>query len=523
VEADFPLLLTAAEMRAADLAIARALGVPTSRLMENAGRGVAEVVRHEVAETPGEVLVVCGAGSNGGDGFVAARHLAAAGRRVLVLLAAPRAKIQGDAAAALAALEEAAVVPVEDGSGWADEKTWHARLARPGAHPAAIVDAIFGTGFRGPLRDVPAAAIAAMNAAQGHKIAVDVPSGLDADTGRAAGAVFRADITATMGARKLGLCLEASAPVGRVALVDLGAPVDGSVAPDARCWLLDAPGIAARLPRRSADAHKGSKGHLLVVAGSAGKTGAAFLTGTAALRSGAGLVTLASTAAGQSALDAKAIELMTARYAEGDDAVPETALAALEALAARARAVAIGPGIPTGAGMRAVVHHLAARLALPMVIDADALNALGPDAAGILAGAPAPRVLTPHPGEMGRLLGMSIGDVQADRLGHARRLSAAAHAVVVLKGARTVVAAPDGAAFVNPAATSALATAGSGDVLTGVVGALLARGLEALTAAQVGVYLHGAAGEALALRLGDGVMAGDLPLAIAELTAHFTG
>jgi NAD(P)H-hydrate epimerase len=192
--------------------------------------------------------------------------------------------------------------------------------------------------------------------------------------------------------------VDASAPVGRIEIVDLGAPVDAGIAPSARCRLLDAPGIAERLPRRSADAHKGSSGHLLVVAGSAGKTGAAFLVGTAALRSGAGLVTIASTAGGQIALDAKAIELMTARYTDGEDADPAPALAALQRLAERAQAVALGPGIPTGAGMRAVVHELASRLKLPMVIDADALNALGTEAPKLLSGAPAPRVLTPHPG-----------------------------------------------------------------------------------------------------------------------------
>jgi NAD(P)H-hydrate epimerase len=517
---DFPLLLTAAEMRAADQAIARVLGVPTLQLMENAGRGIADVVRREIAGAPGEVVIVCGGGSNGGDGFVAARHLAEAGTRVRVLLTAPREKIQGDAAAALAALESAVDVPILDGSGWTDAAAFRAHL---GGRVAAIVDAIFGTGFRGPVREVPAAAIAAMNGAGGRKIAVDIPSGLDADSGGAAGIVFRADVTATMGARKLGLCIEASAPVGRLEIVDLGAPVDASVAPDARCQWLDAPGIAARAPRPNAGAHKGSKGHLLVVAGSAGKTGAAFLTGTAALRSGAGLATIASTAAGQIALDAKAIELMTARYTEGDDPAPAAALAALEALAAGVQAVAVGPGIPTGPGMRALVHQLAARLPRPMVIDADALNALGTEASGVLSGAPAPRVLTPHPGEMGRLLGLSIAAVQADRIGHARSLAAAAHAVVVLKGARTIVASPEGEVFVNPAATSALATAGSGDVLTGVIGALLARGLDALTAAQVGVYVHGAAGEALAARLGDGVLAGDLPLAIAEVIARLAG
>jgi hydroxyethylthiazole kinase-like uncharacterized protein yjeF len=510
---DFPLVLTAAEMRAADAAVARRLGVPTLRLMETAGRGVAAIVRRELGGRPGRVTIVCGGGSNGGDGFVAARHLALAGVPVRVLLAAPKAKIQGDAAAMLAALDQVGSVSVEDGSTWTDEATWGVHLE--GA--AAVVDAIFGTGFRGPVRDVPAAALAAMNAAAGRKIAVDIPSGLDADSGRAAGVVFRADVTATMGARKLGLVIEASAPVGRIELVDLGTPIDAGIAPAARCRLLDTPGIAARIPRRSADAHKGSSGHLLVVAGSAGKTGAAFLVGTAALRTGAGLVTIASTAAGQIALDAKTIELMTARYTDGEDADPAPALAGLQALAGRAQAVALGPGIPTGAGMRAVVHELASRLPLPMVIDADALNALGTEAARILSGAPAPRVLTPHPGEMGRLLGISIAEVQSDRLVHARALASATGAIVVLKGARTIIAASDGQAFISPIACSALATAGSGDVLTGVTGALLARRVDALTAAEVAVYVHGAAGESLAPELGDGVMAGDLPRAIAAV------
>ncbi len=515
---DFPLVLTAAEMRAADAAVARALGVPTLRLMETAGRGVAAIVRRELAGVAGRVTIVCGGGSNGGDGFVAARQLALAGLSVRVLLAAPKEKIQGDAAAALAALEQVGSVAVEDGSAWTDTATWRARLGDAGPAATAggaVVDAIFGTGFRGQVRDVPAAALAEMNAASGRKFAVDIPSGLDADSGRAAGIVFRADVTATMGARKLGLVVDATAPVGRIELVDLGAPVDARLAPSARCRLLDGAGIAARIPRRSADAHKGSSGHLLVVAGSAGKTGAAFLVGMAALRSGAGLVTIASTAAGQIALDAKAIELMTARYADGEDAAPAAAIAALQTLAARAQAVALGPGIPTGPGMRSVVHELAARLPAPMVIDADALNALGTEAPKLLKGAPAPRVLTPHPGEMARLLGISIGDVQSERLIHARALSAATGAIVVLKGARTIVAAPDGQAFINPTACSALATAGSGDVLTGVTGALLARRVDALAAAQVAVYVHGAAGESLAPQLGDGVVAGDLPPAIA--------
>jgi len=414
----------------------------------------------------------------------------------------------------LAALERMGGVSVSDGSGWTTEAEWRGWLAGAGV----VVDAIFGTGFHGTVAGVPAAAIAAMNAARARKLAVDIPSGLDADTGRAAGPVFSADLTATMGAPKLGLYVDAEAPVGRVEIVDLGVPISaGDGGP--RTHLLDEVGVAARLPRRGAAAHKGSAGHLLVVAGAPGKTGAALLVGQAALRAGAGLVTVASTAAGQAALDAKVVELMTAHYSGRGAIDPEAAVAALTGLAARVQAIAIGPGIPGDDGMRAAVRRFAATADRPMVMDADALNALGTDAASLLAAAPAARVLTPHPAEMGRLTGLSTGEVQSDRLGHARRLAAAARAVVVLKGARTVIAAPDGRAFISPIACPSLATAGSGDVLCGVVGALLAGGAEPLAAAQVAVYVHGRAGESLAPALGDGVVAGDLPLAIAATIA----
>ena len=507
---DFAPILTAAEMRAADAAAARDLGVPTLLLMENAGRGVATVAQRERGTAAGPIVFVCGSGSNGGDGLVAARHLRVAGVPVRVLLAAPASQARGDAALALAAAQRVGIA-LEDGSGWA-EPAWQARL--DGA--AVVVDALFGTGFHGEVRGPAAAAIAAMNQAGGRKLAVDIPSGLDADTGRASGAVFQADVTATMGAWKIGLAVEGAGPAGRVEVVDLGVPVARAEGA-ARAFLLDAPGIAARLPRRTADAHKGSSGHLLVIAGSAGKTGAALLVGRSALRGGAGLATVASTAAGQAALDAKTVEVMTARYTDADDPAAAQATPALEGLAAGMQAVALGPGIPTGAGMRAVVRDLAARLPLPMVIDADGLNALGTDAPSILAAAPAPRVLTPHPGEMARLVGRSIREVQADRVGQARSLAERARAVVVLKGARTVIAAPDGRVFINPAACAALGTAGSGDVLCGLVGALLARRVEPLATAQVAVYAHGLAGQDLAARFGDGTLSGDLPDAIAAV------
>jgi ADP-dependent NAD(P)H-hydrate dehydratase / NAD(P)H-hydrate epimerase len=510
-----PLVLSAAQMRAADAGATERLGIPSLLLMENAGRGVADLVLRAAPARRGPVVVVAGAGANGGDGFVVARHLARRGVPVRVLLAAPRARVAGDAAVMLSALEGLGDIVVEDGSGWADAAAWEPVLA--GA--AVVVDAIFGIGVRDEITGVPAAAIVAMNAAPGLKVAVDIPSGLDADTGHTHGVVFRADVTATMGARKLGQVLDADVPVGRLEVIDLGAPLSPPAASGPFVHWLDAEAIWPTMPHRGRSAHKGSAGHLLVVAGSGGKTGAGLLAGRAALRAGVGLVTVASTAAGQAALDAKVLEVMTARYCEGEDADPRQSAPIIAALAARMKAVAIGPGIPTGPHMRSVVRELVSRLPIPMVIDADALNALGADVVRVLSVAQAPRILTPHPGEMSRLVGRTTAEVQADRLGIARQLATRARTVVVLKGARTIVVGPDGTAFVNPTACGALATAGSGDVLTGVIGALLAQGMAPLEAAQAAVFVHGAAGEELATRVGDGLIAGDLPDEIALLVA----
>jgi NAD(P)H-hydrate epimerase len=509
-------VLSAAQMRAADQAACERFGIPSVLLMENAGRGLAELVLSRAASrrrAGDNVAVVCGAGANGGDGFVAARHLAQRGVAVRVFLCAPRHRVQGDAAVMLGALERVRSVTIEDGSAWAEPMTWHAGFE--GA--SVIVDAIFGIGLRDEIDGVAHAAITAMNQSAAFKVAADIPSGLDADTGRVHGIAFAADLTATMGARKLGLVVDADAPVGAVEVVDLGVPLDPPQDGGPLCRWLEAASVHAELPVKGATSHKGAAGHLLIVAGSAGKTGAALLAGRAALRAGVGLVTLASTAAGQVALDAKVTEIMTARYTDAEDADPRGSATTLAGLAVKMGAVAIGPGIPTGPNMRGVVRELASRLSVPMVIDADALNLLGTDIVRVLSIAQSPRILTPHPGEMSRLTGRSVEEIQGDRLAAARQLSERTNSVVVLKGARTLVAAPDGAVYVNPTALGALATAGSGDVLTGLVGALLAQGVEPFAAARAAVFIHGAAGEAVAARLGSGLVAGDLPDAIATV------
>ena len=511
------LLLTAAQMRAIDGAIVDQLGLPSLVLMENAGRGVADLIVRERPRVLGlDVRLVCGAGQNGGDGFVAARHLLRRGADVRVFLALPPSKLSGDAAGFAHVLHSFAPHAVTDLSAEADAKVWQERLR--GA--AVIVDAVFGTGLRSDVTGVPAAAIAGMNTTDALRVAVDIPSGLDADTAEIHGSVVKAHITATMGARKLGLALDAEAPVGRVEVVDLGvAPesvLDAAVAQGPLCHWLEIPDVARALPRRGPAAHKGSAGHLLVIAGSAGKTGAALLAARAGLRAGAGLVTIATTAEGQTALDAKVMAEMTACYASGEAAGADS-YERLAALAERMKAAVLGPGIPTGDAMAELVRRLVAELPVPMIVDADGLNLLGTDAAEVGARARAPRIFTPHPGEMARMAGATIQEIQKDRLGTARRLAAAAQAVVVLKGARTIIATPDGTAFVNPTANPALGTAGSGDVLAGAIGAFLAQGLDGKDAAIAGVFVHGLAADLATRALGGShLMASDLPDAIAR-------
>jgi hydroxyethylthiazole kinase-like uncharacterized protein yjeF len=511
------LVLTAAQMRSIDTVVIEQLGLPGVVLMENAGRGVADVIAGERPNLVGlDVRVVCGAGQNGGDGFVVARHLLGRGARVQVYLAMPRSKIGGDAAVfarTLAAMDPGCI---HDLSGVIDVQVWAAHLV--GAQ--VLVDALFGTGLRAAVSGAPAAAVEAMNASDALRVAVDIPSGLDADTGRARGVCFHAHITATMACRKLGLVLDADAPVGRVEIVDLGVAPERSLALALKGqplvhWLVR-DDVARLLPVRGPTGHKGSAGHLLVIAGSAGKTGAALLAARAGLRAGSGLVTIATTRSAQAALDAKVVSEMTVTYADEEEA-REDSFPGLLSMSTRMKAAVVGPGIPTGNGMAELVRRLVAELPIPLVVDADALNLLGSSVATAVSAASFPRLLTPHPGEMARLCGVSTAEIQDDRLGYARKLAADCNAVVVLKGARTIVALPDGTAFINPTANPALGTAGSGDVLAGVVGALLAQGLDARDAACAGVFVHGASAELATAALGAShLVSTDLPDAVAR-------
>ncbi|HUM12493.1 MAG TPA: NAD(P)H-hydrate dehydratase [Myxococcaceae bacterium] len=494
-------LLTAAETRAAE-AEAERRGLPASILMENAGTAVAEAAM--TLGGPGaRFLVVAGPGNNGGDGYVAARKLHAAGRRVDVWRVADPARLKGDAARNHSALEQSGV-PIHSSA-----------AALPLRAADVVIDALFGTGLaRAPDGEAADAIRHVLRwRSEGVRVlAVDLPSGLSGDTGRAFDPCVAADLTVTFGALKLGLALEPGATLsGCIEVADIGL---AELTPST--WLLEPADGPRWLPPRRSDTNKGTYGHLLVVAGSRGKSGAAALSGLAALRSGVGLCTVATPADALSDVQGHAPELMGVALPASAILGP-THLDAVLAAAEGKDALVIGPGIPRGTETHALLGELLLRLDVPVLIDADGLNALAGHA-DLLPRSRAPVVLTPHPGEMARLTGRPVHELQENRLGAATDFARANRVVVVLKGARTVVADSRGQARVNPTGNPGMATGGTGDVLSGMIGAFLAQGLAPVDAASVGVLAHGLAGDAAARRWGRlGLIASDLTAALGEV------
>jgi hydroxyethylthiazole kinase-like uncharacterized protein yjeF len=485
-------LLTREAVRAIDRDAIDRLGVPGLTLMEHAGRGAFQVLRARFAACLERVLVVCGPGQNGGDGFVVARHLLWSGFRPRVALGCDAAQVTGDARANLERLRGLGVVPERTRSA--------AELHAFGEAATLVIDALFGTGLTRPLEGSYAELVVAMESLPAPRVALDLPSGVDANTGAVLGVAPRVALTLSFAALKRGLYQHPGAALaGEVVCVPIGVPGPDS----ASVGLLEPSDVASWLPRRAADVHKGDAGRVLVVAGSPGHTGAALLAGLGAQRAGAGLVTLAPRSAARAALDAKVLELMTVAVA----AEPALAAAELLELGASCDALVVGPGLGTDPDGQALARSLARALPRPTVLDADALGAHAGQL-DTLRNAAGPRVLTPHPGEAARLLGWTVARVQADRYAAASELAAQSGAVCVLKGAGSLVAAPDGRLAVCARGTPALASGGTGDVLAGVIGALLVA-LPAFEAAAAGVYLHALAGE-LAARSDRGLLARDV-------------
>ncbi len=508
-------LLSREQIREFDRVAIEDCNVPSLVLMENAGRGAAELIDAELRgqpEAPGRnAVVVCGPGNNGGDGFVVARRLRAAGWPVLVFLAGSALKLKGDAR-----LNHDAWLGLGAG---VSELSGHAAMVEfEHALGAAtvIVDALLGTGLDRDLGAELRALIERINGARALRVALDVPSGLDSNTGAVLGACVRADITVTFALAKRGLFTTSGADhAGRIHVVDIGVPSELCARVGHSAELIETRDLTRWLVPRSISAHKASAGRVVAVAGSPGKTGAALLVARGALRAGAGLVTVATTPEAADALDRRVLEEMTARLDL------DNLEASLKKILEGVDALAIGPGIGLDATARRLVDQVVLGWDGRKVVDADALTHFA-GRAHELKRAPGALLLTPHPGEMGRLLGISPAEVERDRFAAVARCVELTGATVLLKGPRTLIGAPDVVPRVNASGTPALATGGAGDVLTGFCAAL-ACSLELVAAATCAAHLHGLAAERWAARTGAdrGLLAHEiadgLPSVIAEV------
>ena len=513
-------IVTAAQMREMDRRTIAA-GVAGSTLMERAGAHVADAVEACAGSLPGaRITVVCGKGNNGGDGFVAARLLRKKRARVTAVLLAKPAELTGDAKGmyrrwiSAAGRGDTLVSPTDE------------RLRTLLDHSHVVVDALLGTGLSSDVTGPYRAAIEAINGAERPVVAVDLPSGLNADTGEPMGVAVRATVTVTFGHPKVGLYVGQGIDcAGAVRVGDIGIPREYSDDVKSLLTLLTEETVNRLLPRRPLTAHKGTFGHTAIIAGSVGKTGAAALAAQAALRIGSGLVTVATPSGVNAILESKLLEAMTIPMPETKaHTLARSGLERILAFVGARTAAAVGPGLSTHPETVELIHALIPRLNTPAVLDADALNALA-GKTSLLGECKAPLVLTPHPGEMARLVEEATpATINADRLGVSTRFAAGRGVVVVLKGARTVIAQPDGQLSICPTGNPGMATGGTGDVLTGMIAGLMAQRLPAWAAARAGVFLHGLAGDLAAASIGrTGLLAGDvirhIPAAITQVAS----
>ncbi|MFL6280611.1 MAG: NAD(P)H-hydrate dehydratase [Vicinamibacterales bacterium] len=515
-------VLNTQQMREADRRTIDEVGIPSIVLMENAGRqavAAIEAAFEDLAST--HVGVMCGRGNNGGDGFVVARTLIQRGIETSVFLLGSVADVRGDARTNLEVLGRIGLTVVEI----SNAQEWELHFSEI-SRCELVVDAILGTGFHGQLSGLLETVVADINGLGVPIVAIDLPTGLSADTCDVEGEAIEASMTITLAAPKIPLILPpADTYSGDLVIADIGIPLpilDEVEGPYIE--LLTRERMRELVPARAADSHKGDFGRVLVIAGSVGRTGAAHLAATGALRSGAGLVTVATPRSCVPIVAAMAPEYMT----EGLD---ETATGTVDfsaldrVLEFKADVIAVGPGLGQSPGTAAFVHGLIERAGVPLILDADALNAFTGDPDRLSGRDGVDVVITPHPGEMARLLNLSIEAVQHDRLRHATEFASSHRVHVVLKGHRTIIAGPENRAFINLTGNAGMATGGTGDLLTGMIAAWFGQLLDAEAACKLAVYLHGTAGDLAEADEGDvALVAGDLAArlgdAVLELTAR---
>lgn len=500
-------LVTAHTMQEIDRRAIEEYGIPGLELMEQAGKGAAEHIMATFGTRSGKkVVILAGKGNNGGDGYVIARYLLEKGWKVKVIVLAAAADIKGDAEANLRRLPDDLTAFCTDPTELAERYGEEINLAD------LLVDAMLGNGLRHDLHDIYLKGVELINSSPARVVAVDIPSGIHGTTGRILGGAVKANLTVTFALAKLGHVLYPAAEnVGRLVIVDIGIPahlMEEAVGYD----YLNEKFMAPFVKQRDRKAHKGSFGHCLIVAGSTGKTGAATLTANSAVRTGSGLVTLAIPEALNPIVEVKTTEAMTLPLPDaGSGQLITHAVPTLEKHLVKKDAVAIGPGIAYRPASVAVVQSMIEHISLPLVIDADGLNAVADDVSVLYRKRSDKVVLTPHPGEMSRLLGSQMPDVAAIRISVAQEFARTFGVYLVLKGARTIIAAPDGRAAINGSGNPGMASGGMGDVLTGIITSLLGQGYAAWDACRLGVFVHGLAGDLVAMEQGEaGMTASDL-------------
>jgi NAD(P)H-hydrate epimerase len=518
-------VLTSAGMKALDRYAVKALGIPSFALMENAGKGVADALIRRYGDPAGKkILVFCGKGNNGGDGLVAARHLLGKGAEIGIVMMADPVKLHGDAKKNYKILKKLLADCSLRGATffrWRSSRE-PANLPRPDI----VVDAIFGTGFSGNVTGGYKSAIEWINTFTGKIVSIDIPSGLNGDDGTVRNVAVRASYTITMGYRKTGLILnDGMTYTGTVEVVDIGLPQFLRKRPVGDQLLLESRNIREWLPVRSSQSHKHSVGKVLIAAGSRGFTGAPSLTSVASMRSGAGSAILAVPASVHPVLARKVREVIVLALPESGDGSfsPE----AYEELAKRfswADVLAVGPGLSTSEGARELVYNILGRCALPLVLDADALNIIAGNPRLLLRRRSQECILTPHIGEFSRLTGVAAAEIAGKRITLASEFARKYRLTLVLKGSPTIIASEEGGIFLNPTGNPGMATAGSGDVLTGMIAGLWAQGMGRVEAACSAVYLHGLAGDLARGEFGErGLMAGDIEHKIPAALARVSG
>ncbi len=513
-------VLSVEQMRTVDKKAVKEYCIPGLLLMENAGRESALRVR-AIAENLGisQIAVVCGKGSNGGDGFVCARYLERAGLKVKLFLIGRRRDVKGDAKSNILSLPRSIPFTEISASGLP-------KLKKEFSSAGLIVDAILGTGAKGPVRSPLSDVIDMICDSNTPVVSLDIPSGLDGDSGAAAETCVKSMETVTMGFYKLGLLL-GSGPghAGRVSVADIGIPAELEDSTEPKALIISQESAARLLPPRPADAHKSSCGKVFILAGSVGYSGAAILSSRAAMRSGCGICCLGAPRSLNQVLESSLPEVITRPLPETEAmTIGLEAEEQISAVMERSDVLAMGPGLGSHPETAALVRKLILTSNKPMVIDADALNSIGGEVS-MLGDRRAPAVLTPHPGELSRLTGKTVHEILSDPLSVIRDISFKQKVVVVLKLHRTLISCPDASVFINTTGNPGMASAGTGDVLTGMIASFLSRKMSPEDAAKLGVFLHGLSGDIAAGELGEeALIAGDLieylPRAFKKITGR---